>query len=76
MDTSSHTMQALFAQLGLSNSDTAIENFIQNNHLPANIPLANAAFWSAGQAQFIREAIAEDADWAEVVDHLDAQLRH
>jgi len=76
MDTSSHTMQALFAQLGLSNSDTAIENFIQNNHLPANIPLANAAFWSAGQAQFIREAIVEDADWAEVVDHLDAQLRH
>ncbi len=76
MDTSSHSMPALFAQLGLSNSDTAIENFIQNNHLPANIPLANAAFWSAGQAQFIREAIVEDADWAEVVDHLDAQLRH
>ncbi len=76
MDTSSHTMQTLFAQLGLSNSDTAIENFIQNNHLPADIPLENAAFWSAGQAQFIREAIAEDADWAEVVDHLDAQLRH
>ncbi len=76
MDTSSHTMQTLFAQLGLSNSETAIENFIQNNHLPADIPLENAAFWSAGQAQFIREAIAEDADWAEVVDHLDAQLRH
>jgi hypothetical protein len=76
MDTSSHTIQALFAQLGLSNSDTAIDNFIENNHLPAEIPLANAAFWSAGQAQFIREAIAEDADWAEAVDHLDAQLRH
>ena len=40
------------------------------------IPLENAAFWRAGQAQFIHEAIAEDADWAEVVDHLDAQLRH
>jgi hypothetical protein len=76
MDTSSHTIQALFAQLGLPNSDTAIDNFIENNHLPAEIPLANAAFWSAGQAQFIREAIAEDADWAEAVDHLDAQLRH
>ena len=76
MDTSSHTMKALFAQLGLANSDVAIDNFIQNNHLPDDIPLENAAFWSAGQAQFIREAIAEDADWAEVVDHLDAQLRH
>jgi hypothetical protein len=76
MDTSSHSMKNLFAQLGLSNSDTSIDNFFQNNHLPPDIPLANAAFWSAGQAQFIREAIVEDADWAEVVDHLDAQLRH
>ena len=76
MDTSSHTMQDLFAQLGLPNSDIAMDNFMQNNHLPAEIPLERAAFWSAGQAQFIREAIALDADWAEVVDHLDAQLRH
>jgi hypothetical protein len=76
MDTSSHTMQALFAQLGLPNSDIAMDNFMQNNHLPAEIPLERAAFWSAGQAQFIREAITQDADWAEVVDHLDAQLRH
>jgi hypothetical protein len=76
MDTSEHTMQALFAQLGLANSDTAIDNFFQNNHLPVEIALENAAFWSAGQAQFIHEAIEQDSDWAEVVDHLDAQLRH
>ncbi len=75
MDTSSHTMAALFAQLGLSNSEIAMDNFMQNNHLPAEIPLENAAFWNVGQAQFIREAISQDADWAEVVDHLDAQLR-
>jgi len=75
MDTSEHSMQALFAQLGLSNSDTAIDNFIENNHLPNEIPIQNAAFWSAGQAQFIREAIEDDADWAEVVDHLNTQLR-
>ena len=50
MDTSSHTMQALFAQLGLPNSDIAMDNFMQNNHLPAEIPLERAAFWSAGQA--------------------------
>ena len=76
MDTSNHTLQTLFAQLGLSNNDIAIDNFIQNNHLPPEIPLESAAFWSAGQAQFIRESIAQDADWAEVVDHLDAMLRH
>ena len=76
MDTSNHSMKNLFAQLGLPNSDASIDNFMQNNHLPPDIPLENAAFWSAGQAQFIRESIVEDADWAEVVDHLDAQLRH
>ena len=76
MDTSSHTLQALFAQLGLSNNETSIENFIHNNHLPLEIPLESAAFWSSGQAQFLHESIAEDADWAEVVDQLDAMLRH
>jgi hypothetical protein len=76
MDTSSHSIQDLFAQLGLPNSDGAIEAFVSNNHLPPEIPLANAAFWSGAQAQFLREAIDEDADWAEAVDHLDAQLRH
>ncbi len=76
MDTSRHTIYTLFAQLGLPNNDVAIEAFVKNNHLPDEIPLEKAAFWSAGQAQFLREAIAEDADWSEVVDQLDAQLRH
>ena len=66
-------VQPLFGFIGICGRH---RNFIQNNHLPADTPLENAAFWSAGQAQFIHEAIAEDADWAEVVDHLDAQLRH
>jgi hypothetical protein len=74
MDTSSHDMQSLFSQLGLANSEVAIDAFVQNNHLPTEIPLEKAAFWSAGQAQFIREAIQLDADWAEAVDHLDALL--
>ena len=76
MDTSGHTMRDLFAQLGLANNEVAMEAFMRNNHLESEIPLAQAAFWSAGQAQFISEAIAEDAEWAEIVDQLDAQLRH
>ncbi len=76
MDTSNHTIQALFKQLGLSSNDIAIDNFIHNNYLPPEIPLENAAIWSAGQAQFIHESIALDADWAEAVDHLDVLLRH
>ena len=76
MDTSNHNMKTLFEQLGLSSSEVAIENFIQNNHLTKEIPLDHAACWSAGQAQFIREALDQDSDWTEVVDQLDAMLRH
>lgn len=76
MDTSSHTLSCLFKQLGLPSSDIAIENFVQNNHLPDEIPLDHAACWSAGQAQFIRESLNEDSDWSEIIDQLDAMLRH
>lgn len=76
MDTSVHTLETLFSQLGLPNNQTAMQAFFANNHLPNNIPLEQAAFWSAGQAQFIRESREEDSDWAEVVDQLDAILRH
>lgn len=76
MDTSRHGIEDLFMQLGLASNEAAIEAFISNHHLPTDIPLEQAAFWSAGQAQFIHEAVEDDADWAEVVDQLDAQLRH
>jgi hypothetical protein len=76
MDTSEHTIESLFSQLGLSTNHEAIDAFIKNNHLPDDIPLEQAAFWSAGQAQFIHEALELDSDWCEVVDQLDAQLRH
>jgi hypothetical protein len=76
MDMSQHTLKNLFAQLGLANSEVAMEAFIANNRLHREVPIEKAAFWSSAQAQFLREAIAEDADWAEVVDQLDALLRH
>ncbi|MBL4827276.1 MAG: DUF2789 domain-containing protein [Spongiibacteraceae bacterium] len=76
MDTSSHTLENLFLQLGLSNATRSIEAFVKNHHLPRDIPLEQAAFWSAGQAQFIHEALEQDSDWSEIVDQLDAQLRH
>ena len=76
MDTSTHNIEGLFQQLGLPNSEEAIVAFCTNNRLPRNIPLEQAAFWSASQAQFIHEAIEQDSDWCEIVDQLDAQLRH
>lgn len=76
MDTDQHTMKSLFQQLGLPSSDASIDAFFYNTHLPANIPLESAAVWNSAQAQFLREALAEDSDWAEVVDQLNSQLRH
>ena len=37
--------------------------------------LEDAFFWSESQAQFLRDDILDDADWAEVVDQLDVLLR-
>ena len=76
MDTSTHTMSTLFAQLGLPNSDEEIQRFIETHReLRSTEELADASFWNAGQAAFLREAIEDDSDWAEVVDQLDASLR-
>jgi len=76
MDTSLHTIETLFRQLGLSSNEAAIANFVANNRLGRDIPLDHAACWSAAQAQFIRESLDQDSDWSEVVDQLDAMLRH
>ena len=77
MDTTSHTLSTLFEQLGLPGDGNSISSFIkQHRPLDPAVPLAEAPWWSEGQAAFIQEAIEEDADWAERVDELDALLRH
>ncbi len=76
MDTSKHTLNTLFAQLGLPNSDNQIEQFVSNHKLSASVQLADAPFWTESQKHFIQESLAEDADWCELIDILDAQLRH
>jgi hypothetical protein len=75
MEPAFHSMESLFAQLGLPNSEPDINAFIERHVVPADVPLAEANFWNEAQARFLRDCIADDADWAEVVDHLDAQLR-
>ena len=76
MDTSNHyTMQALFDQLGLASSAQHISQFIKRHTLFNGQRIEEAEFWSPAQASFLREAILEDSDWAELVDHLDAELR-
>ena len=76
MESPRHTINSLFEQLGLSASDEAIAAFIAaEDNIPAPVPLYDGAMWNASQSALLREAVADDADWAEVVDQLDVLLR-
>jgi hypothetical protein len=76
MDTPHHRFSELFAQLGLPSDPASVARFLaQHRPLPGHIALADAPFWNPAQAALLREEWAEDADWAEVVDQLNAALR-
>lgn len=75
MESSIHSLNSLFAQLGLPSEQAAIEYFIKTHSpLATNILLSDAPFWTPAQAAFLREEILKDADWAEVIDQLNAKL--
>ncbi len=75
METPVHNLSQLFAQLGQANDEVAIASFIDSHcPLPDHLMLHEAAFWSASQASFLREAIFDDADWAAVADELNVEL--
>lgn len=77
MDTSTHTVETLFEQLGLASDPASVERFIaERKPIPADIRLSEAPFWNASQARFLREGIAADSDWAEIIDDLDTRFRH
>lgn len=70
-----HSMSSLFAQLGQPDDDGAIAHFIETHGPIANgLQLHEAGFWTTSQAAFLREAILDDADWAEVIDELNVEL--
>jgi hypothetical protein len=69
------SMSTLFAQLGEASDENGIALFIEMHaSLSGGTHLHDAAFWSASQADFLREAILQDASWAPVVDELNAKL--
>jgi hypothetical protein len=75
MENPIHRLSDLFLQLGLADDPAAMEAFIAcHRPLPVGISLADAPFWNPSQAQFLREQISEDADWAELVDTLASLL--
>ena len=76
MEAPVHYMSHLFAQLGLPSEAGAIDRFIASHSpLPAAMLLSEAPFWTAGQAAFLQEGLLLDADWAEVIDALNGELR-
>ncbi len=76
MHSPDHPFHQLFEQLGLPCDSQSIRDFIKaNSPLDESLKLADARCWSPTQAAFLREAILEDADWAEVVDALNLALR-
>ena len=71
-----HSFAELFTQLGLDADDKAIRGFLETHApLAGEVRIEDASFWSTSQATFLREKILDDADWAEVVDQLNASLR-
>lgn len=76
MLTDNLTFKDLFMQLGLPSSDDEIEAFIsQHKGLDKKVYLADAPFWNDAQSTFIRTSLLEDAEWAELLDQLNASLR-
>jgi hypothetical protein len=45
-----------------------------HSSLATYVLLSEAPFWTISQASFLREEILNDADWAEVIDQLNARL--
>lgn len=76
MNTAQPRFAELFAQLGLPDDEASIQQFLQQHgHLPPTVRLEDAPCWTPAQARLLRESLAQDADWAEVVDRLNLALR-
>lgn len=70
-----HRFSELFSQLGLPAEVAYIRDFIERHSpLAAGMKLEDASLWTAAQSHLLSELIAQDADWAEVTDQLNAAL--
>jgi hypothetical protein len=69
------TMTELFKQLGLPSDEASIQVFIaQNEGVCRQCGLVQAVIWSDSQRNFLKEAVADDADWALPAEALTAAL--
>ena len=71
-----HRFNELFEQLGLASDPFSIAAFLrQHGPLEPAVRIEEAAFWTAAQADLLRQLLDEDADWVEVIDRLSLALR-
>lgn len=76
LDMTPHTLNKLFAQLGLPATDEDIDRFLLQHKIEHDCPLVAAEFWTVGQVAFLQEALQNDSDWVVLVDQLDTRLRY
>jgi len=77
MEVTVHNITTLFAQLGEASDEASISRFIETHGpMPEALRLHEAPFWSASQARFLCEALAQDADWSDAADELNIRLHH
>lgn len=66
----------MYTQLALPNHQDDIGRFIAAHRtLGPDIALPDAPYWTPAQSSFLREALQQDSDWAELVDQLNQALR-
>lgn len=71
-----HNMSSLLVQRGLPADKVAIDAFADSHRSRgAEVALAETPFWTPLQANLLAEGVAEDADWARVIDQLNVMLR-
>ncbi|BCO28046.1 hypothetical protein MIZ03_2939 [Rhodoferax lithotrophicus] len=76
MDKAIHHFSELFAQLGLPDDAESIAEFLaKHTAMSACMRLPDAPYWTPAQAQFLRESLLQDSDWAGLVDQLSKALQ-
>ena len=74
MNTAPPEFSDLFAQLGLPGDEASMHTFIWAHPLPGDVPLDQGACWTPAQARLLHESLAQDADWAPMVDRLNVAM--
>ncbi len=70
-----YTLPDLFKQLGLPSDTAAIDAFIaQHSGVCKHCGLPDAPIWTDIQRNFLREAVAQDSEWAMLSESLTGML--